>query len=259
MVTFPSSPLAVVCPYSGSQSGKMSEPILKAEGVSLAFGGLKALDGAGLFVEPGCIYSLIGPNGAGKTTLFNVISGTLKADAGRITFGGRDITGLPAYEICRAGISRTFQLKNSFPNLTVFRNVEAGLMKDPCSRAEREQRVVEILNFLEIASIADTVVANITPLESKLVELARALATDPKLILLDELIGGLLPSETERICDIVESLRAQNMTILQVGHEIRPIMRTSDRIFVLDQGKNVADGTPAEIKVNPEVVSCYLE
>ncbi len=237
----------------------MSEVILRAEGVSIAFGGLKALEGAGLFVEKGKIFSLIGPNGAGKTTLFNIISGTLRADSGRVEFRGTDITGSPSFEICRAGISRTFQLKNMFADLSVFKNVEAGFLKDPIPKSEREERVFELLKFLEIESIAGTVAADITPLESKLVELARALATSPRLILLDELIGGLLPSETDKICDIVETLRDKGMTILQVGHEIRPIMRTSDRIFVLDQGKNVADGPPEEIRNNEEVVACYLE
>ena len=237
----------------------MSEVILRAKGVSIAFGGLKALDGAGLFVEEGKIFSLIGPNGAGKTTLFNIISGTLRADSGRVEFRGQDITDDPPHAVCRAGISRTFQLKNMFAELSVFKNVEAGLLKDPLSRSEREDRVWELLEFLDIESIAGSEAASITPLESKLVELARALATSPKLILLDELIGGLLPSETDKICDIVETLRDQGLTILQVGHEIRPIMRTSDRIFVLDQGKNVADGPPEEIRENEDVVACYLE
>ncbi len=238
---------------------RMSEVILRVESVSLAFGGLKALDGASLYVEEGKIFSLIGPNGAGKTTLFNVISGTLKSDSGRVEFKGRNITGLPPYEICRAGISRTFQLKNTFPNLTVFQNVEAGLLKDSLEKTQREEKVWELLEFLKIERIAGSVVSSITPLESKLVELARALATNPRLILLDELIGGLLPAETEKVCDIVEILRDKGFTILQVGHEIRPIMRTSDRIFVLDQGRNVADGTPEEIRNNEDVMSCYLE
>jgi branched-chain amino acid transport system ATP-binding protein len=237
----------------------MSEVLLRAKGISIAFGGLKALDKADLHVEEGSIYSLIGPNGAGKTTLFNIISGTLKGDFGNVEFMGRDITGRPPYEICRAGISRTFQLKNMFADLSVFENVEAGLLKDPLSKSEREHKVWELLKFLEIESIAETEAASITPLESKLVELARALSTSPKLILLDELIGGLLPSETDKICEIVETLRDQGLTILQVGHEIRPIMRTSDRIFVLDQGRNVADGPPQEIRKNEDVVACYLE
>ncbi|MBW1677767.1 MAG: ABC transporter ATP-binding protein [Deltaproteobacteria bacterium] len=237
----------------------MSDVMLRVTNVSVAFGGLRALDNASLFVEEGKIFSLIGPNGAGKTTLFNVISGSLSADSGQVEFMGRDITGLKPHEICRAGISRTFQLKNTFPNLSVFDNIMAGMLKDQTSREVRHKRVLEILDFLGISNIADSIVSSITPLESKFVELGRAMATSPKLILLDELIGGLLPSETEKICDIIEILRDRGLTILQVGHEIKPIMRTSDRIFVLDQGRNVADGSPEEVRCNKDVFSCYLE
>lgn len=237
----------------------MSGVILKVSNISVAFGGLRALDNASLFVEEGKIFSLIGPNGAGKTTLFNIISGSLSADTGRVEFMGRDITGLKPHEICRAGISRTFQLRNTFPNLSVFDNVMAGMLKDSIDRDVMHKRVLEILDFLGISDIADSVVSNVTPLESKFVELGRALATSPKLILLDELIGGLLPSETEKICDIIKILRDRGLTILQVGHEIKPIMLTSDRIFVLDQGHNVADGPPEEVRCNKDVISCYLE
>jgi branched-chain amino acid transport system ATP-binding protein len=227
--------------------------------VSLSFGGLHALDDSNLFVEEGRVFALIGPNGAGKTTLFNVITGALAADSGQITFRGKDITGLKPHNICRAGISRTFQLKNLFPNLTVFANVAAGMLKYHDDENTRRGKVFEILEFLGIGDVADSIVSNITPLESKLVELGRALATRPKLILLDELIGGLLPAETDKICDIVEVLRDRGYTILQVGHEIKPIMRTSDWVFVLDQGKNVADGPPEEIRCNSDVLACYLE
>jgi ABC-type branched-subunit amino acid transport system ATPase component len=233
--------------------------MLQVHGISLAFGGLQALDNANLHVEEGRIFALIGPNGAGKTTLFNVISGALRADSGRVEFMGRNITRLKRHEISRAGIARTFQLKNTFANLSVLDNVMAGTFKDQSDRSTRRDRALEILEFLSIVEIAESIVSQITPFESKLVELGTALATNPRLILLDELIGGLLPSETDKICDVVEILRERGLTILQVGHEIRPIMRTSDRVFVLDQGRNVADGTPEEIRNNEEVISCYLE
>ena len=237
----------------------MSRKLLEIKSVSLSFGGLRALDEASLFVEEGRVFALIGPNGAGKTTLFNVIAGALAADSGQIIFVEKDITSLKPYEICRAGISRTFQLKNLFPNLTVFDNVMAGVLKNALDDSTRRKKVFEILEFLGINNVVDSVVSNITPLESKLVELGRALATSPKLILLDELIGGLLPSETDKICDIVEELRGRGYTILQVGHEIKPIMKTSDWVFVLDQGRNVADGPPEDIRCNADVLACYLE
>jgi len=233
--------------------------MLEVENISIAFGGLKALDNVSLYVEEGRIFSMIGPNGAGKTTLFNVITGSLHAERGRVTFMGKDITGLKPHVICKEGIARTFQLRNTFPNLTVFNNIMAGMLKDHTTPNQRREKVREIMEFLGIDEIAKSIVSNIPPLASKLVELARALATGPKLILLDELISGLIPSETEKICDIIETLRERGFTIFQVGHEIKPIMRTSDRIFVLDQGHNVADGPPEEIKDNKDVLSCYLE
>jgi branched-chain amino acid transport system ATP-binding protein len=233
--------------------------MLEVENISIAFGGLKALDNVSLYVEEGRIFSMIGPNGAGKTTLFNVITGSLHAERGRVTFMDKDITGLKPHVICQEGIARTFQLRNTFPNLTVFDNIMAGMLKDHTNPNQRREKVREIMEFLEIDEIAKAIVSNIPPLASKLVELARALATGPKMILLDELISGLIPSETEKICDIIETLREKGLTIFQVGHEIKPIMRTSDRIFVLDQGRNVADGPPEEIKNNKDVLSCYLE
>jgi branched-chain amino acid transport system ATP-binding protein len=233
--------------------------MLEVENISIAFGGLKALDNVSLYVKEGKIFSMIGPNGAGKTTLFNVITGSLHAERGRVKFMGKDITGLKPHVICREGIARTFQLRNTFPNLTVFDNIMAGMLKDHTNPNQRRKKVREIMEFLGIDEIAKAIVSNIPPLASKLVELARALATGPKLILLDELISGLIPSETEKICDIIETLREKGLTIFQVGHEIKPIMRTSDRIFVLDQGHNVADGPPEEIKNNKNVLSCYLE
>lgn len=233
--------------------------MLEVRNISIAFGGLKALDDVNLYVEEGKIFGLIGPNGEGKTTLFNVITGSLHGERGRVKFMGKDITGLKPHVICREGIARTFQLRNTFPNLTVSDNILAGMLKDHTNPNQRREKVLEIMEFLGIDEIAKAIVSNIPPLASKLVELARALATGPKMILLDELISGLIPSETEKICDIIETLRERGFTIFQVGHEIKPIMRTSDRIFVLDQGRNVADGPPEEIKNNKDVLSCYLE
>ena len=237
----------------------MTTRILEAENIKVSFGGLKALDGASLYVEEGKVFSLIGPNGAGKTTFFNVIAGSLRPNSGKICFMGQDITSLKSHEICKKGIARTFQLKNAFLNLNVFENVKAGLLKSKINKTAMRERVFEILEFLDIGEIAEKTVSEITPLEAKFVELGRALATNPKLVLLDELIGGLLPSETEQICTIVEKLREQGYSVLQIGHEIKPIMRTSDRVFVQDQGRKVADGTPEEIRRNEEVISCYLE
>jgi len=223
------------------------------------FGGLHALENVSLVLESRKIWSLIGPNGAGKTTLFNLITGTLPADSGKIEFMGEDITDMKPHEICRKGIARTYQQKNLFPNLSVFDNVVAGMLKESMEEQRRKERVYEILEFLGLEEKEKEIVSSLPPLDSKLVELGRALATTPKLILLDELIGGLIPTEIEKICEIVETLRDRGYTIFQIGHEIRPIMRTSDWIFVLDEGCKIAEGLPEEIRDNKDVQSVYLE
>ena len=233
--------------------------MLKIGNLYKSFGGLHALEDVSLTLESGKIWSMIGPNGAGKTTLFNVITGTLPADSGKIEFMTEDITNMKPYEICRKGIARTYQQRNLFPNLSVFDNVIAGMLKDREEEQRRKGRVYEILEFLGLEQKEGEIVSSLPPLDSKLIELGRALATSPKLILLDELIAGLIPSETERICEIIETLRDRGYTIFQVGHEIRPIMRTSDWIFVLNEGCTIAEGSPEEIRNNKEVQSVYLE
>jgi branched-chain amino acid transport system ATP-binding protein len=233
--------------------------LLEITNVYKQFGGIHALEDVSIALEKGKIWSMIGPNGAGKTTLFNLITGTLTADLGRIEFLGDEITNLKPFDICRKGIARTYQQKNLFPNLRLFDNIRAGLLKDRVSKDERAKKVDEILEFLKIKELRDEVVSSLSPLHCKLVELGRALATSPKLILLDELISGLIPAETEKVCDIIETLKQEGYTIFQIGHEIGPIMKTSDWIFVLDEGCKIAEGVPEDIKKNKDVHDVYLE
>ena len=233
--------------------------MLKISNVSKKFGGIHALEGVCLTLEKGKIWSIIGPNGAGKTTLFNLITGTIPADSGKIEFMGENITHMKPHEICRKGIARTYQQKNLFPNLSVFDNVIAGMLKDSIEEQGRKKKVYEILKFLGLEEAEKEIVSSLPPLDCKLVELGRALATDPKLILLDELIGGLISTETEKICQIIETLRDKGYTIFQIGHEIRPIMKTSNWIFVLDEGCKIAEGLPEEIRNNKDVHEVYLE
>ena len=233
--------------------------MLKISNVSKKFGGIHALDGVCLTLEKGKIWSIIGPNGAGKTTLFNLITGTIPADSGKIEFMGENITHMKPHEICRKGIARTYQQKNLFPNLSVFDNVIAGMLKDSLEEQRRKKKVYEILKFLGLEEAEKEIVSSLPPLDCKLVELGRALATNPKLILLDELIGGLISTETEKICQIIETLRDKGYTIFQIGHEIRPIMKTSNWIFVLDEGCKIAEGLPEEIRNNKDVHEVYLE
>ena len=235
------------------------KPMLEIENLRKSFKGLHALEDVSLSLESGKIWSLIGPNGAGKTTLFNLISGTLNADAGKLGFMGRDITRLRSYQICRLGIARTYQHKNLFPNLSVHDNIAAGTLKQRLDDKKRRHKIEEILEFLGLVDRKTETVSSLPPLDSKLVELGRALATEPKLILLDELIGGLLPQETERICDVIRALKTTGLTIFQIGHEMGPIMETSDWIFVFDEGRKIAEGTPRHIAESKAVHDVYLE
>jgi branched-chain amino acid transport system ATP-binding protein len=223
------------------------------------FGGIHAIENVSLTIEGGKIWSMIGPNGAGKTTLFNLITGTLPVDSGNIEFLGEDITNLKSHEICRKGIARTYQQKNLFFNLTVFENVSSGLLKDKISEQRRREKSLEILSFLGLEKEERSLVSSLPPLYCKLVELGRALATGPRLVLLDELIGGLIPAETDRICEIIQTLKGEGYTIFQIGHEIGPIMKMSDWVFVLDEGAKIAEGTPEDIRNNKDVQDVYLE
>jgi branched-chain amino acid transport system ATP-binding protein len=241
-------------------SNGASRRMLETRGVKKAFGGLVALKGVDIAVPPAKITSLIGPNGAGKTTLFNIISGALKPDSGKVIFAGTDITGKPPYRVSQLGIARTFQLRNIFHDLSVFENVNAGFLKDQGSRpSENRERAMDIIAYLGLKEKSNRPVSSLSPLEMKLVELGRALATRPRLLLLDELLGGLIGPETQKICEFIEDLRFKGYTILQIGHEMKPIMRTSDWIYVLSEGEKIAEGPPETIRQNGEVLAIYLE
>jgi branched-chain amino acid transport system ATP-binding protein len=233
--------------------------MLEIRNVCKRFKGLQALQEVSITLQEGRIWSLIGPNGAGKTTLFNLITGVLAADWGEIEFMGTNVTNWKPHEICRLGIARTYQQKNLFPNLSVYDNVAAGTLKEKLGERARRDRVEEILKLIGLEGKRGEVVSSLPPLDSKLVELGRALATVPRLILLDELIGGLVPAETEEICAVIEALKGKGFTIFQIGHEMGPIMRTSDWIFVLDEGRKIAEGTPEQIRSNQAVHDVYLE
>jgi branched-chain amino acid transport system ATP-binding protein len=233
--------------------------MLKIANVNKAFGGLQALYDVSLAVQKDRITSLIGPNGAGKTTLFNVITGAIPPDSGRIEFSNINIAGMKPYETCRMGIARTYQHKNLFPNLSVFENVYAGMLKDRIDRRKKEEEVYRILDSLKLSEKGGQIVSDLPPLDVKLVELGRSLATHPKLILLDELVGGLIATETERICEVIKILRNQDHTVFQISHEMGPIMNTSDWIIVLDKGSTLAQGTPEDVRQNETVQRAYLE
>jgi branched-chain amino acid transport system ATP-binding protein len=235
--------------------------LLEGEGVTRHFGGLAAVSEVDFYVDQGEILGLIGPNGAGKTTLFNLISAALKPKPGKITFKGRDITPLPAYKICRLGIARTFQTVKIFPNVPVVRNVMVGALFGTghhMSSAEAKKKAEEALEFVDLSGLQNAAAGDLTLADQKRLELARALASSPELLLLDELMAGLTPPEVAEAMDDVAQIRASGVTVVVIEHVMRAIMKISDRIIVLNYGRKIAEGTPAEVAANKQVVEVYL-
>ena len=235
--------------------------LLEGEGVTRHFGGLAAVSEVDFYLDQGEILGLIGPNGAGKTTLFNLISAALKPKPGKIIFKGRDITPLPAYEICRLGIARTFQTVKIFPNVPVVRNVMVGALFGTGRRVssrEAQKKAEEVLEFVDLLPLKDLPAGDLTLANQKRLEVARALASSPELLLLDELMAGLTQTEvTEAMADI-KQIRDSGVTVIMIEHLMRAIMGISDRIMVLDYGRKIAEGTPQEVSTNPKVIEVYL-
>jgi len=235
--------------------------LLEGEGVTRYFGGLAAVSDVDFYVDEGEILGLIGPNGAGKTTLFNLISAALKPKPGKIIFEGKDITPLPAFKICRLGIARTFQTVKVFPNVPVVRNVMVGALFGTghhMSSSEARKKAEEALEFVDMTAYKDLPAGDLTLAQQKRLELARALASDPKLLLLDELMAGLTPTEVSEAMNDVAEIKKRGITVIMIEHVMQAIMKISDRIVVLDYGKKIAEGTPAEVAANPRVIEVYL-
>ncbi len=232
--------------------------LLAVEGATKRFGGLVAVDGASLTVEEGSITGLIGPNGAGKTTLFTLIAGFEAPTAGRVLFQGADITREPAHRRARLGIARTFQIVQPFAALTVCENVAVGAYLRHHSRADAMAHAQNIARQVGLGPMLDQPAGSLTVAGRKRLELARALATDPKLLLLDEVLAGLNPSEIRDMIPVVRAIRDGGVTILIVEHVMQAVMSLCERIYVLAQGRVIATGTPAEIARDPAVVEAYL-
>ena len=236
--------------------------LIEGRGVTKSFGGLRAVKGVDFHLGEGEIVGLIGPNGAGKTTLFNLVSGVFHPDSGTLSFGSRDITLLKPFEICRLGIARTFQIVRPFLKMSCFENALVGIIGRNDKNGGKEKRRDEaraLLKFVGLGDREQTPAKDLTLIEKKRLEMARALATRPRVLLLDEVLAGLNPSEILQALELIEVIRTKlKITIFWIEHVMGAIMKASDRIIVLDQGEKIKEGKSEEIVSDPRVIEAYL-
>jgi branched-chain amino acid transport system ATP-binding protein len=234
--------------------------ILQVRGLGISFGGLVALAEVSFELPRASIYGVIGPNGAGKTTLFNVLSGVNRPDTGSIQFLGKDITALAPYRVARLGLSRTYQVVRPLNELTVLENAMVGACFGRLRRsgADAAKKAADTLSRVGLGERADQLAGTLNLAEKKRLELARALSADPHVLLLDEVLAGLNPTEVTRMLEIVRGIRDEGVAILMIEHVMRAIMSLSDHVLVLEAGRLLAEGTPAVVAANPRVIEAYL-
>jgi branched-chain amino acid transport system ATP-binding protein len=236
----------------------MDEPMLAVENISRSFGGLLAVNDASLTVQAGRITAVIGPNGAGKTTLFALITGFLVPTAGRVVYQGTDITGAPAHQLARRGIARTFQIVQPFAGLSVLENIAVGAHLRISSRKAALLVAERVARETGLGDMLDQPAGTLTVAGRKRLELARTLATEPKLLLLDEVLAGLNPSEIRDIIPIIRAIRDRGITIMMIEHVMQAVMSLAEYVFVLAEGRIIAEGAPAAVATNPKVIEAYL-
>jgi len=236
----------------------VSEPVLRLEKLTVAFGGLVAVDSVSFDIAPGEILGLIGPNGAGKTTVFNAVSGYNKPTRGRVSYLGQDVTGRQPYALAAMGIGRTFQIVKPFSGLSVLENIIVSSYLRHPRQAQAREKAWEVLRFIGLADRAEVPAAGLTLAGRKRLEIGKALALEPKLLLLDEVVAGLNPTEVDQTVQLILKIRDAGITILIVEHIMRVIMKISTRIIVLNYGRMIAHGRPEEVASNRDVIEAYL-
>jgi len=251
----------------------VADPVLEVNNLTLTFGGVTALDDVSFAIQPGEILGLIGPNGAGKTTCFNVVTGVYKPTAGDVSFQGQPLAGLKRHQITRLGIARTFQNIRLFKSMTALENVMVGtdarhstgvlsaLFRLPLHRREEregEDRAMELLRFMGLQAKCDELAANLSYGDQRRLEIARAMATKPSLLCLDEPAAGFNPAEKRTLMRLIRNVRDQGYTVLLIEHDMRLVMGVTDRIVVLEFGKKIAEGSPEQIRNDPAVIAAYL-
>ncbi|GGO86966.1 ABC transporter ATP-binding protein [Nocardioides phosphati] len=256
-----------------SDTATTTQTLLEVHDVTIKFGGITALDGVSFDIREGEILGLIGPNGAGKTTCFNVMTGVYQPTSGQIRFAGTGLAKMKRHAITRLGIARTFQNIRLFKSMTALENVLVGadahsrvgffhaLLRTPLQRreeAESRERAMELLKFMGLARRADELAVNLSYGDQRRLEIARAMATNPKLICLDEPAAGFNPAEKVVLMDLIKKVRDRGYTVLLIEHDMKLVMGVTDRIVVLEFGRKIAEGTPAEIRDNPAVIAAYL-
>jgi branched-chain amino acid transport system ATP-binding protein len=236
----------------------MSEAVLETRGLTMRFGGLTAVDNISINLHKGEILGMIGANGAGKTTLFNMVAGALRPTSGSIMFKNRELARMPAHTICKTGIARTYQIVKPFTNLTVTENVMVGAFLRYPNLDKARKKTEEVLRFTGMYDLRNRRGSDLTLTQMKQMEVAKALATEPEVLLLDEVTAGVNPAEHPAFIKLIGDIRDSGVSVFIIEHVMRVIMNISDRIYVLNQGKLIAEGLPKEISVNPEVIKSYF-